>query len=80
MCMFVEGSKYKFWDSEDLRNFIEAGTVDLTILGSDLGQSGNPHPVEGFRDVIGKCLDLEYSEEDIKKMVSSNAINLIGLD
>jgi hypothetical protein len=80
MCMFVEGSKYRFWDSEDLRNFIEAGTVDLTILGSDLGQSGNPHPVEGFKDVIGKCLDLKYSEEDIKKMVSSNARSLIGLD
>jgi hypothetical protein len=80
MCMFVEGSKYKFWDSDDLRNFIEAGTVDWTILGSDLGQSGNPHPVAGFKDVIGKCLDLDYSEEDIRKMVSSNARKLIGLD
>ena len=80
MCMFVPGSKYKFWDSEELRDFIEAGTVDLTILGSDLGQTGNPHPVEGFKDVIGKCLDLNYSEDDIRKLVSTNAKKLVGID
>jgi len=80
LCMFMAGSKYKFWDSDDLREFIEAGTVDRTILGSDLGQSGNPMPVDGFRDVIGKCLDLEYSEADIRKMVSINAKDLVGLE
>lgn len=80
ICMFVEGSKFKFYDPETLDALIKAGTLDRTILGSDLGQSGNPRPTDGFRMVIGMCLDLGYSEADIRKMVSSNAANLFGLD
>jgi len=80
LCMFMPGSKFKFWDSEDLDQYIKAGTVDKTILGSDLGQEGNPYPVDGFRDVIGKCLDLGYSDQQIRKMVSGNAQSLLGLD
>src|SRR3546814_2667253 len=73
ICMFVEGSKFKFYDPETLDALIKAGTLDRTILGSDLGQVGNPHPVDGFRAVIGTCLDLGYGEDDIRKMVSTNA-------
>lgn len=80
MCMWVPGSKFKFFDHDQMRQVIEAGTVDKTILGSDLGQVGNPHPVEGFRYVIQMCLDLGYGEEDITKMISTNAATLIGLD
>src|SRR3546814_12956964 len=77
--MFVEGSKFKFYDPETLDALIKAGTLDRTILGSDLGQVGNPHPVDGFRAVIGTCLDLGYGEDDIRKMVSTNAARLFGL-
>jgi predicted TIM-barrel fold metal-dependent hydrolase len=80
ICMFVEGSKFKFYDPEILDALIKAGTLDYTILGSDLGQVGNPRPTDGFRAVIGICLDLGYSEEDIRKMVSTNAARLFGLD
>src|SRR3546814_6559215 len=38
ICMFVEGSKFKFYDPETLDALIKAGTLDRTILGSDLGQ------------------------------------------
>ena len=55
MCMWVPGSKFKFYEPDFLGELIEAGTVDRTILGSDLGQRGNPHPVAGFRDVIATC-------------------------
>src|SRR3546814_4491017 len=79
ICMFVEGSKFKFYDPETLDALIKAGTLDRTILGSDLGQVGNPHPVDGFRAVIGTCLDLGYGEDDIRKMVSTNAARLFGL-
>ena len=80
MCMFVPGSKFHFYTPENLDNLIKAGTVDKTILGSDLGQMGNPTPVTGFKNVIATCLDLGYSHEDIKKMVGGNAADLIGLD
>jgi hypothetical protein len=80
VCMFVEGSKYKFYDPETLDALIQAGTLDRTILGSDLGQVGNPHPVDGFRMVINTCLDLGYSEADVRKMISTNGARLFGLD
>jgi hypothetical protein len=80
MCMFVPGSKFKFYEPDYLNAVIDAGTVDRTILGSDLGQVGNPRPVAGFRNVIETCLDLGFSEADIHKMVSANACQLMGLD
>ncbi|MDG1438158.1 MAG: DUF6282 family protein [Emcibacteraceae bacterium] len=79
MCMFVPGSKFHFYAPEDLDRLIKAGTVDKTILGSDLGQVGNPTPVDGFKNVIATCLDLGYSHEDIQKMIGGNAARLLGL-
>ena len=79
MCMWVPGSKFKFYDDTFLREVIEAGTVDLTILGSDLGQQGNPGIADGFRNVIGQLLDLQYSDADIRKMISGNAARLMNL-
>ncbi len=79
MCMFIPGSKFKFYEPQDLKDMIEAGTVDRTILGSDLGQVGNPGLVEGFQNVIETCLDLGYSEADVRKMTSTNAADLVGL-
>ena len=80
MCMFVPGSKFKFYDPVELQAMILAGTVDRTILGSDLGQLGNPRLVDGFRNVIETCLDLGYGEADVRKMVSTNAATLVGLN
>ena len=80
MCMFVQRSKYKFYEPGELNDMIIAAGIDQTILGSDLGQVGNPSPVDGFRGVINICLDLGYAEEDIRKLISTNAAKLIGLD
>lgn len=79
MCMWVPGSKFKFYDPEFLQQVIEAGTVDLTILGSDLGQQGNPSIIDGFRSVIATVLDLGYSDDDVRKMTSHNAARLMGI-
>ena len=80
MCMFVEDSKFHFYDPATLAQLIEAGTVERTILGSDLGQVGNPTIADGFRHVTEICLDLGYSEADVRKMTSTNAARLIGLE
>jgi hypothetical protein len=79
MCMWVPGSKFRFYDPEFLGQVIEAGTVDLTILGSDLGQKGNPTIVDGFRSVIETALEIGYSEADVRKMTATNAATLMGL-
>lgn len=80
ICMFAPGSRYKFYDPETLDGLIKAAGVERTILGSDLGQIDNPSPVEGFRAVIQICLDLNYSDEQIRAMVGGNAARLVNLD
>lgn len=81
-CMFinVERGKPPRFPPEELDALIKAGGVERTILGSDLGQRGRDRPVEGFRSVIETCLDLGYSDDDIRRMISRNASELIGLD
>jgi hypothetical protein len=79
MCMFSELAKWRQYQPDMLDSLIQAAGVDRTILGSDLGQVGNPRLVDGFLDVIEVCLDLGYSEDDVRKMVATNAATLVGL-
>src|SRR3954469_12788502 len=79
LCMFIEESRFKHWEGHELKEMIAAGTVERTILGSDLGQIKNPTPVTGFRAVIKLCMDLGYSDQDIQKLVGGNASRLFGL-
>jgi Family of unknown function (DUF6282) len=80
LCMFVEGSKFKFASAEDLQKFIEAAGVDQTVMCSDLGQVGTISPLEGFRRGIKMCIDLGYDDEQIRKMFSRNAARMIGIE
>ena len=79
MCMFAEGSQFKFYDPPALKEIIDSGTVDRTILGSDLGQAGNPRMIDGFKNVMETCLDLGYTEAQVRKMTAGNAADLVGL-
>ena len=56
---------------------IEAAGVENTIMSTDLGQTGNIRPLEGFRLGIAMCLDLGYPEADIRKKLGSAATILI---
>jgi len=67
------------YTADGLDALIKAAGVDHTIIGSDLGQEGNPTPVEGLRYVVGMCLDLGYGDADIRKMLGENAARLMGL-
>lgn len=80
-CMWagVQNKSGKY-TADGLNSLIEAGGVDNTIIGSDLGQEGNPTPVEGLKYVIGMVLDLGYSDSDIRKMIGGNAARLMGMD
>jgi hypothetical protein len=82
LCMFIPVPRRKRdpFPPESLDALIKAGTVDRTILASDLGQRGADHPVTGFRNVIKICMKLGYSDADIRKMVSTNALDLLGME
>ena len=79
ICQFVEESTFCKFSPELLQSVIAAATVDQTILGSDLGQSVNPTPVQGFRGVIRLLIKLGYSDDEIRKLIGSNAKRLMGI-
>jgi hypothetical protein len=80
LCMFLEGSKFKTRSAEDLRQQIEAAGVGRTMLCSDLGQVGVFSPLEGFRRGVQLCLELGYTDQDIRQMVSTNTAQVLGLE
>jgi hypothetical protein len=47
---------------------------------SDLGQVGEVSPVEGFRRGARLCMDLGYSDDQIRKMISTNAARMLGIE
>jgi hypothetical protein len=80
LCMFLDGCKFKSREPDDLRNQIEAGGVEKTILCSDLGQTGTFSPLDGMRRGIKMCMDLGYNDEQIRKMVSTNTASALGIE
>ncbi|MCK8786294.1 DUF6282 family protein [Roseomonas sp. NAR14] len=80
LCMFLEGSKFKVCEGEALGRHIEAAGVGQTILCSDLGQVGAFSPLEGFRRGVRLCLELGYDDDQIHRMVSTNAARAFGLE
>lgn len=79
LCMFIPESRFNYYPSEELRNVIEAGGIEQTILGSDLGQIDNPTPVSGFRAVICLCIELGFDDDEIRRLLGGNAARLLGL-
>jgi uncharacterized protein DUF6282 len=79
ICMFVEG-RSKRYSGDDLKHLIDTAGVGRTILSSDLGLTGCVRPVEGFRLIVEMLLDLQVSEADIRRLVSSNAAAMLGLE
>lgn len=78
-CCMWAGVQGKNYTAEGLKGLIDAGGVGSTIIGSDLGQVGNPTPVEGLRYVIQMLIDLEYGDDDIRRLIGTNAATLVGL-
>ena len=70
----------KIFPFQTLLDWIDLVGPERTSLGSDLGQVGNPLPVEAYRAVVGKLLDSGVAERDIRLMVRDNPARLIGLD
>lgn len=78
ICMFIEGKSLEFSPS-DLSHYIELAGPERTVLSSDLGLQGAPRPIEGFRQIVGMLLDLQFSKQDIRTMIGDNAAWLLDL-
>ena len=64
---------------EQLRSFIDAAGVEQSFFGSDLGQDYNPRPVDGYREMINICIDLGYSDDQIRQLAGINAARCAGI-
>ncbi|MBT2188302.1 DUF6282 family protein [Sphingobium nicotianae] len=82
LCMYIPLTRRPkaMYPPEELDALIKAAGVNRTILASDMGQKNNDHPVYGFREVIRECIELGYSDEDIKLMISGNPLRLLGIE
>jgi hypothetical protein len=78
ICMFIPG-RAKQHETEDLIHMMEVAGVDRTILGSDLGLTQAPKPVDGYRMIVSDLLDHQVPKADIRKITSTNAAGLLNL-
>jgi microsomal dipeptidase-like Zn-dependent dipeptidase len=53
---------------------------ECSSLGSDLGQAGNPLPVDSFRKICERLLETGFTEREVRMLVADNPARLIGLD
>lgn len=79
MNLFLDGSRFKRFGPEVLDDYIRAAGTARTVLASDLGQPGSLLPVAGMRAAIALCLELGYSDEEIRRMTGDNAAALFGI-
>jgi hypothetical protein len=63
-----------------LVEWIDAVGPDRTVISSDLGQQGNPLPVEGYRRLLPELLDAGVPAGDVARMVGGNQAVLLGLE
>ncbi len=68
------------WPIERLVDWIDRIGPERTVIDSDLGQRGNPLPVDGYVRIIGQLLDHGVSETAIRRMICQNTAFLLGLE
>ena len=53
---------------------------ERSFISTDLGQQGNPNPIDGMRACVKELLEAGVSQRDIDSMVRNNPAYLIGLN
>jgi hypothetical protein len=79
-CCMWAGVQGKGYSHDSLKMCVDSGGVANTIIGSDLGQVGNPTPVEGLRYVIQMLIEIGYDDDEIRAMIGGNPARLMGLE
>lgn len=65
---------------QDLHEAIRETGPERCVIATDLGQVGNPSPIEGLRMFIVELMKLGITREEIDVMVRKNPAQLLGLD
>lgn len=56
----------------ELISAIQEVGFESTVLASDMGQVGNPAPVDGFRAFVSACLEAGFSQSQVETMAARN--------
>lgn len=68
------------WPIERLVEWINRIGPERTVIDSDLGQAGNPLPVDAYIFIVEQLLDHGISAEDVRQMICRNTAYLLGLE
>jgi hypothetical protein len=68
------------WPIARLVDWIQKIGPERTVIDSDLGQKGNPLPVDGYILLMQQLLDSGISDKDIRQMICRNTAYLLGLE
>lgn len=68
------------WPIEQLVDWIRKIGPERTVINSDLGQQGNPLPVDAYLLIVGQLLDHGIPAADIRQMICRNTAYLLGLE
>ena len=79
LCMYDKRSHLCQATFDDLLAYLHTCGSEHTILGSDLGQGGNPYPVESYRYVLGELLERGVSADDLHTVAATNGQRLLDI-
>jgi hypothetical protein len=80
IAMYHPGVSAPRWPIQRLVDWIERIGPKHTVIDSDLGQEGNPLPVDGYIYIVEQLLDHGVSERDLRQMICRNTAYLLGLE
>lgn len=79
-CWFSSSPKGYGLDPQRIAQSIKEVGAQSTILSSDMGQIGNPTPVEGLAEFLEKLMEKGIRPEEIQLMSKQNPKRLLGLN
>ncbi|WP_035855374.1 DUF6282 family protein [Cryptosporangium arvum] len=80
LAMYNPEVKAVGWPTEQLVNWIRKIGPEHTVINSDLGQKGNPLPVDAYLYMGQQLLDHGIPAADIRQMICHNTAYLLGLE
>jgi hypothetical protein len=79
LCMYDVKSHLFQAEIPTLLAYLDACGPSHTILGSDLGQAGNPTPVESYRDILAILLEQGVPADVLHQIAAVNGQRLLGV-
>jgi hypothetical protein len=80
LAMYHPGVSAPRWPIQRLVDWIRKIGPERTVIDSDLGQHGNPLPVDAYILIVQQLLDHGIAADDVRQMICHNTAYLLGLE